>query len=75
MTISGTPSVGGILSLYVGADRVQVPVGLENEPSEIAEAAAAAINAKPDLPVTAAASKSQDDAEVEEGYVTISAKK
>ena len=37
-------------------------------------AAAAAINAKPDLPVPAAASKSQDDAEVEEGYVTISAK-
>lgn len=42
VTISGTPSVGGILSLYVGADRVQVPVGVENEPSEIAEAAAAA---------------------------------
>lgn len=74
VTISGTPSVGGILSLYIGADRVQVPVGVENEPSEIAEAAAAAINAKPDLPVTAAASKSQDDAEVEEGFVTISAK-
>lgn len=74
ITFSGLPVIAGVLSLYIGADRVQVPIGAEDGPGEIAEAVAAVINGKPDLPVTAEATKSADDAELEQGFVTVSAK-
>lgn len=73
-TISGLPTLAGILSVYIGADRVQVPVGVDDSPADVASAIASVINGKPDLPVTAEASSSAEDAEVEEGYVTVSAK-
>lgn len=64
-TITGEASAAGTLCLYVGADRVQVGVAVNDDPAAIAKAAAEAINAKQDLPVTAAA---------EEGVVTLNAK-
>ncbi len=73
-TVSGGATLAGVLSVYIGADRVQVPVGVDDSPADVATAIAAAINGKADLPVTAEASASQEDAEVEEGYVTVSAK-
>ncbi|WP_462373116.1 phage tail sheath C-terminal domain-containing protein [Turicimonas muris] len=73
-TISGLPTLAGVLSIYIGADRVQVPVGVDESPAEVAASIASVINGKPDLPVTAEASASQEGAAVEEGYVTVSTK-
>lgn len=51
--VNGTATAAGVLSLHVGATLVQVAVALGDTAQAIANTAVAAINAKPDLPVTA----------------------
>lgn len=65
VTISGTATDSGVLSLYVYDKVVQVGVGDTDTAAAVATAAAAAINADADLPVTATA---------EDGAVTVTAK-
>lgn len=54
LTVTGTPTAAGTANLYVAGQRVQAAVALTDTPTTIATAIAAAINANPDLPVTAA---------------------
>lgn len=54
LSFSGTPTAAGIVSLMVGGINVQVGVATTDTPTSIATAAAAAINAIPDMVVTAA---------------------
>lgn len=56
VTISGTPTAGGTINLYVAGRRVQVAVAVVDTATTIAAAVAAAINANADLPCTASAS-------------------
>lgn len=65
VTVTGAATAAGTIFLYIGSDRVTAPVALDDNPTKIAKALATAITAKPDLPVTAAAS---------EGVVTLNAK-
>jgi phage tail sheath gpL-like len=53
ITFSGSPTEAGTMSLYVGGDRIQVPISVSQAPAAIATATAAAINADTTLPVTA----------------------
>ncbi|WP_288063707.1 phage tail sheath C-terminal domain-containing protein [Herbaspirillum sp.] len=53
ITITGAATQGGTLNLYIGEDAVQVAVSTTDTPTTIAAALAAAINAMPDLVVTA----------------------
>ncbi|MGY1490721.1 phage tail sheath subtilisin-like domain-containing protein [Methylobacillus pratensis] len=55
VTFSGSSSEAGTLNLYIGGDRLQVPVAVSETPADLATALAAAINADASLPVTAAA--------------------
>lgn len=65
VTITGKATASGTLTIYIASTRVQCAVALDDEPTAIATALAAAINAKPDLPVKA---------EGEAGVVTLNAK-
>ncbi len=56
--ITGTATAAGTVTVYVGSDRVQCGVSLDDAATAVATALAAAINAKPDLPVTANAETS-----------------
>lgn len=56
VTIAGVPTASGVLSLYIGNDLIQAAVdsnGTDESASALATAVAAAVNALPDLPVTA----------------------
>lgn len=55
VTVTGTASAAGTISLYVGFDLVQVGVSSGDTESDIAGNVMAAINAEADLPVTASA--------------------
>lgn len=55
VTVTGTASAAGTISLYVGFDLVQVGVDSGDTESDIAGNVMAAINAEADLPVTASA--------------------
>jgi len=63
--LTGTATKAGTLSAYIGEDRVQAAVAASDTAATVATALAAAINANPDLPVTAAAAT---------GTVTLTAK-
>lgn len=65
VTFTGAPSAAGTLNLYIGADRVQIPIAVTDTITQLATALAAAINAKSTLPVTAASAA---------GVVTITAR-
>lgn len=54
LTIGGTQTEAGTLSLYIAGKRVRCGVGVTDTPATIATALAAAISAQTDLPVTAA---------------------
>ncbi|MEM5371357.1 phage tail sheath subtilisin-like domain-containing protein [Paraburkholderia azotifigens] len=54
--ITGTATKAGTANAYIGDDRVQAAVAVSDTAATVATALAAAINANPDLPVTAAAS-------------------
>lgn len=55
ITITGPATAAGVLSVYIGGDRVRVAVASAATATEVATALAAAINADTTLPVTAAA--------------------
>lgn len=55
LLVSAAPSVNGVLSLYIAGVRISVSVLSTQAPAAIATAIAAAVNATPNLPVTAAA--------------------
>lgn len=55
VTIAGTATEAGTLPVMIGGTRVQVGVSVGATAASVATALAAAINALPDLPVTAAA--------------------
>lgn len=55
ITCSGTAIVSGTISLYIGGDRVQVPIQEKTTAENAAKAIAEAISLKRDLPVTAEA--------------------
>ena len=54
ITYAGSPTQSGAINLYIGGQRVQVPVATTDTPASLATATAAAINAATNLPVTAA---------------------
>lgn len=54
--VSHAPSGGGVLSLYIAGQLVEIAVGASDSVSTVATAIAAAINAATDLPVTATVS-------------------
>lgn len=56
VTVTGTATEAGLLSLYIGGVRVQSVVTQAASPTAVAAALAVKINATPDLPVTAVAS-------------------
>ncbi|MFO6499267.1 phage tail sheath subtilisin-like domain-containing protein [Serratia marcescens] len=53
VTLSGTATAAGSISLYIGTTRVQAVVATEDKAKAVATTLAAAINARPDLPVKA----------------------
>lgn len=55
VTVTGTATESGLLSLYVGGVRVQATVTAAATAAQVASALAVQVNAKVDLPVTAAA--------------------
>ena len=55
LTISGEATASGTVSVYIASKRVQCGVAIGDAATDVATALAAAINAKPDLPVSAAA--------------------
>lgn len=61
VTIGGTVTAAGTLNLYLGDDRVQIPVAAAAAADATAAALAAAINANNDLPFTAAVDGSIDE--------------
>lgn len=65
VTVTGTATAAGTISLYIGYDLVQIGVASDETESDIAGHIAAAIKADGDLPVTAEAAL---------GVVTITAK-
>ncbi|WON77835.1 phage tail sheath subtilisin-like domain-containing protein [Serratia sp. UGAL515B_01] len=65
LTITGSAQAAGALSIYIGSTRVQAMVTALDTPAIIGTTVAAAINALPDLPVTA---------EAIDGVVTLTAK-
>lgn len=65
VTISGQATESGTISLYIGADRVQVGVTSGDEPALVGTTMRDLINGTPDLPVTA---------EAADGVVTLTAK-
>lgn len=65
LTITGPATEAGLVNLYIGGVRVRAAVAVGDAASDIATALATAINANPDLPVTAAAVA---------GVVTVTAK-
>ncbi|MBS4847111.1 MAG: phage tail sheath subtilisin-like domain-containing protein [Burkholderiales bacterium] len=65
VTITGTASESGSIFLYVGGDLVRVGVSAKDAATTVATSVAAAVNAKGDLPVTAAAAS---------GVVTLTAR-
>lgn len=65
VTITGTPSAPGAIYAYINGTRFTVPALMGNTPAIIADAFAAAVNALPDLPVTAGST---------DGVVTLVAK-
>lgn len=54
VTVTGTATAAGTLNLYIGGQRIQVPVLVGDTPTVIATAIVAAVTAALDLPVTAA---------------------
>lgn len=56
VTVTGSPTESGTLSIYVAGTLVQVGIGVGDTPAEVATAIAAAVNAEADLPCTAQAS-------------------
>ena len=62
VTVTGTATESGTISLYVAGKLVQVGVALGDEATDVAEAIETAINAELELPVTASAA---------EGVVTV----
>jgi phage tail sheath gpL-like len=54
LTVTGTPATSGSFSLYIAAYRTDVTVLTTDTPTSIAARLVSAINANPDLPVTAA---------------------
>lgn len=65
ITLTGTATESGSVSIYIGADRVQVGVASGDEAEDVATAIKDAITANADLPVTATAGS---------GVVTLNAK-
>lgn len=65
VTVTGTSTAAGTISLYVGYDLVEIGVEASEDESTVAGNIAAAINADGDLPVTA---------EAELGVVTVTSK-
>lgn len=55
LTVTGSPTASGTVSVYIGNDRVQAGVAVGDSVTAIAASIAAAINANLDLPVTASA--------------------
>lgn len=55
ITVTGPATAAGTVALYVGGNRITVGVASGDSANAVATAIAAAINATPDLPVTAAA--------------------
>ncbi len=64
LAFKGEASAAGTVFCYIGADRLAVNVAISDTASKVAKAVAAAINARPDLPVTAEASDSGSTSEV-----------
>lgn len=58
---TGSPSANGTLTVYLGTTRVRVGVSTADDQDSIATALAAAINATPHLPVTAAVNGANAD--------------
>ncbi|BBF86276.1 bacteriophage tail sheath protein [Aquitalea magnusonii] len=54
-TLAGTATGSGVLTLWVGANRVDVAVNSGDTAATVAAALAAAVTARPDIPVTSAA--------------------
>ncbi len=65
LTISGTATSSGVLSLYIGTEAVQVAIAKGDTAAESASALVSAFAAYPSLPVTAAAAS---------GVITLTAK-
>ncbi len=65
LTVTGTATESRALAIYVAAERVFVGVSVDDTNEDIAASIVAAVSAKPDLPVTAAAAA---------GVVTFTAK-
>jgi phage tail sheath gpL-like len=65
VTVIGTATASGALNLYIGSQRVQVPVLLNDTAAIVAASIVTAVTANADLPVTAAAAA---------GVVTLTAK-
>jgi phage tail sheath gpL-like len=61
LTISSGPTASGLLTVYVGGQKVQVIVASTDTPATIATALAAAINGIADMPVTATATAADVD--------------
>jgi phage tail sheath gpL-like len=58
LAVTAAPSANGVLSLYVAGVRISIAVLSTQTTAQIATAIAAAVNAVPNLPVTAAAATS-----------------
>jgi phage tail sheath gpL-like len=54
ITITGPATAAGTLSLYIGAQRLQIAVAAADTATDVADAITAAVNADTTLPVTAA---------------------
>ncbi|MFZ6687506.1 phage tail sheath C-terminal domain-containing protein [Undibacterium sp. SXout11W] len=55
ITVTGAATAAGVLTAYIGNDLVNVAIANADTPAIIATAIAAAVTARPDIPVTAAA--------------------
>lgn len=62
VTFKGTSTEGGYINLYIASDRVRVSVPQKTEAVQIAQDTIDAINALPDLPVTAQKATSGQEA-------------
>lgn len=54
-TLTGTATASGVLSVWIGANRVDVAINSGDTAAVVAAALVAAVNARPDIPVSSAA--------------------
>ena len=69
VTLTGPATAAGTFALWIGHDRIEVPVAVGDTAATVAAALAAAVTARPDLPVTAA-----QGTDAETHIVTLTAK-